>query len=42
ESEAKAKTKVRFEEILRNHAGQTDKKKLKKKKIHTQENIVVS
>lgn len=42
ESEAKAKTKVRFEEIFRHHAGLTDNKKSKKKKFHSQENIVVS
>ncbi|KFP20545.1 Jouberin, partial [Egretta garzetta] len=42
ESEAKAKTKVRFEEIFRRHAGLTDAKKSKKKKFHTQEDIVVS
>lgn len=42
ESEAKAKTKVRFEEIFRTHAGLTDRKKLKKKKFHSQENIAVS
>ncbi|NXI34604.1 AHI1 protein, partial [Galbula dea] len=41
ESEAKAKTKVRFEEIFRQHAGLADTKKLKKKKLHTQENIVL-
>lgn len=40
ESEAKAKTRVRFEEILKRHAGLTDTKKSKKKKF--QENIVVS
>ncbi|KFZ62503.1 Jouberin, partial [Podiceps cristatus] len=40
ESEAKAKTKVRFEEIFRHHAGLTDRKKSKKKNL--QENIVVS
>ncbi|KFO87913.1 Jouberin, partial [Buceros rhinoceros silvestris] len=40
ESEAKAKTRVRFEEILKRHAGLTDTKKSKKKKFH--ENIVVS
>ncbi|KFR07371.1 Jouberin, partial [Opisthocomus hoazin] len=42
ESEAKAKTKVRFEEIFRRHAGLTDTKKSKKKKFHSEENIVVS
>ncbi|XP_025975762.2 jouberin isoform X4 [Dromaius novaehollandiae] len=41
ESEAKAKTKVRFEEIFRSHAGLTDRKKSKKKKFHSQENIVL-
>ncbi|KYO19049.1 jouberin isoform C [Alligator mississippiensis] len=41
ESEAKAKTKVRFEEIFRTHAGLTDRKKLKKKKFHSQENIAL-
>ncbi|XP_067398368.1 LOW QUALITY PROTEIN: jouberin [Emydura macquarii macquarii] len=41
ESEAKAKTKVRFEEIFRSHSGLTDKKKLKKKKFHSHENIVL-
>ncbi|XP_064025371.1 jouberin isoform X2 [Pogoniulus pusillus] len=41
ESEAKAKTRVRFEEIFRHHAGLTDAKKPKKKKFHTQENIVL-
>ncbi|XP_061479908.1 jouberin isoform X2 [Rhineura floridana] len=41
ESEAKAKTKVRFEEIFRNHAGLTDKKKLKKKALDIPENIVL-
>ncbi|EOB05364.1 Jouberin, partial [Anas platyrhynchos] len=41
ESEAKAKTKVRFEEIFRRHAGLTENKK-SKKKFHSQENIVVS
>ncbi|XP_074436762.1 jouberin isoform X2 [Larus michahellis] len=41
ESEAKAKTKVRFEEIFRHHAGLTEKKKSKKKKFHSQENIVL-
>ncbi|XP_010131482.1 PREDICTED: jouberin [Buceros rhinoceros silvestris] len=39
ESEAKAKTRVRFEEILKRHAGLTDTKKSKKKKFH--ENIVL-
>lgn len=42
ESEAKAKTKVRFEEIFRRHAGLTDSKKSKKNKFHSQENIMVS
>ncbi|XP_061846769.1 jouberin isoform X1 [Colius striatus] len=41
ESEAKAKTKVRFEEIFRRHADLTDTKKSKKKKFHSQENIVL-
>ncbi|XP_077208099.1 jouberin [Paroedura picta] len=41
ESEAKAKTKVRFEEIFRSHVGLTDKKKSKKKTLSTQENIVL-
>ncbi|NXP79234.1 AHI1 protein, partial [Ramphastos sulfuratus] len=41
ESEAKAKTRVRFEEIFRHHAGLTDTKKSKKKKFHTQEDIVL-
>ncbi|KAM6279122.1 jouberin isoform 3-T3 [Porphyrio hochstetteri] len=41
ESEAKAKTKVRFEEIFRRHAGLTDTKKSKKKKFPSQENIVL-
>ncbi|NXN17765.1 AHI1 protein, partial [Indicator maculatus] len=41
ESEAKAKTRVRFEEIFRHHADLTDTKKSKKKKFHTQENIVL-
>ncbi|XP_035177491.1 jouberin isoform X3 [Oxyura jamaicensis] len=41
ESEAKAKTKVRFEEIFRRHAGLTDDKKSKEKKFHSQENIVL-
>ncbi|KFW63669.1 Jouberin, partial [Pygoscelis adeliae] len=40
ESEAKAKTKVRFEEIFRRHAVLTDTKKSKKKKFHSQEDIV--
>ncbi|NXL28805.1 AHI1 protein, partial [Glaucidium brasilianum] len=39
ESEAKAKTKVRFEEIFRRHAGLADTKKSKKKKF--QESIVL-
>lgn len=42
ESEAKAKTKVRFEEIFRRHAGLTDNKKSRTKKFHSQENIAVS
>lgn len=42
ESEAKAKTKVRFEEIFRRHAGLADTKKSKKKKFDFQESIVVS
>ncbi|KAK4825283.1 hypothetical protein QYF61_026084 [Mycteria americana] len=42
ESEAKAKTKVRFEEIFRRHAGLTDTKKSKKKKFHSEENIVIN
>lgn len=42
ESEAKAKTRVRFEEIFRNHPGLRDKKKLKKRTLSPQENIVVS
>ncbi|XP_071596949.1 jouberin [Heliangelus exortis] len=41
ESEAKAKTKVRFEEIFRSHAGLTDTKKSKKKKLTPQENIAL-
>ncbi|XP_070589669.1 jouberin isoform X2 [Erythrolamprus reginae] len=41
ESEAKAKTKVRFEEIFRNHAGLIEKKKIKKKQINIPENIVL-
>ncbi|XP_053144451.1 jouberin isoform X2 [Hemicordylus capensis] len=41
ESEAKAKTKVRFEEIFRNHPGLTDNKKVKKKTLSPQENIVL-
>ncbi|KAL8186549.1 UNVERIFIED_CONTAM: hypothetical protein K2H54_073924, partial [Gekko kuhli] len=41
ESEAKAKTKVRFEEIFRNHVGLADKKKSKKKTLSTQENIAL-
>ncbi|XP_026561321.1 jouberin isoform X1 [Pseudonaja textilis] len=39
ESEAKAKTKVRFEEIFRNHADLIEKKKIKKKQFP--ENIVL-
>ncbi|XP_015713922.1 jouberin isoform X2 [Coturnix japonica] len=41
ESEAKAKTKVRFEEIFRRHAGLTDENKSRKKKFPSQENIVL-
>ncbi|XP_039385175.1 jouberin isoform X3 [Mauremys reevesii] len=41
ESEAKAKTKVRFEEIFRSHSGLTEKKKSKKQKFHSHENIVL-
>ncbi|XP_053918487.1 jouberin isoform X2 [Cuculus canorus] len=41
ESEAKAKTKVRFEEIFRRHAELTDRNKSKKKNFHSQENIVL-
>ncbi|XP_013927708.1 PREDICTED: jouberin [Thamnophis sirtalis] len=41
ESEAKAKTKVRFEEIFRNHAGLIEKKKIKKKQLNFPENIVL-
>ncbi|NXK86550.1 AHI1 protein, partial [Formicarius rufipectus] len=41
ESEAKAKTKVRFEEIFRHHAGLADTKKSKKKKFDCQESIVL-
>uniref|UniRef100_A0A8B9MTG9 Jouberin n=1 Tax=Accipiter nisus TaxID=211598 RepID=A0A8B9MTG9_9AVES len=41
ESEAKAKTKVRFEEIFRRHAGLTDRKKSKRNKFHSQENIML-
>lgn len=41
ESEAKAKTKVRFEEIFRRHAGLADTEKPKKKKFDSQENIVL-
>ncbi|XP_068006101.1 jouberin isoform X3 [Melanerpes formicivorus] len=41
ESEAKAKTRVRFEEIFGHHAGLADTKKSKKKKFHTEENIVL-
>ncbi|XP_074846616.1 jouberin isoform X2 [Carettochelys insculpta] len=41
ESEAKAKTKVRFEEIFRSHSGVTDTKKLKKHKFQSHENIVL-
>ncbi|KAM9382172.1 jouberin [Phaethornis superciliosus] len=41
ESEARAKTKVRFEEIFRSHAGLTDTKKSKKKKFTPQENIAL-
>ncbi|NXH42286.1 AHI1 protein, partial [Dicaeum eximium] len=41
ESEAKAKTKVRFEEIFRRHAGLADTMKSKKKKFDSEENIVL-
>uniref|UniRef100_A0A8D2MRW1 Jouberin n=1 Tax=Zonotrichia albicollis TaxID=44394 RepID=A0A8D2MRW1_ZONAL len=41
ESEAKAKTKVRFEEIFRRHAGLADAKNPKKKKFDSQESIVL-
>ncbi|NXY15732.1 AHI1 protein, partial [Atrichornis clamosus] len=41
ESEAKAKTKVRFEEIFRRHAGLADTKKARKKKFDSPENIVL-
>ncbi|NXO34885.1 AHI1 protein, partial [Locustella ochotensis] len=41
ESEAKAKTKVRFEEIFRRHAGLADTKKSKNKKFDSQESIVL-
>ncbi|NWH30654.1 AHI1 protein, partial [Chloropsis hardwickii] len=41
ESEAKVKTKVRFEEIFRRHAGLADTKKSKKKKFDSQESIVL-
>nr|XP_021396327.1 jouberin isoform X2 [Lonchura striata domestica] len=41
ESEAKAKTKVRFEEIFRRHAGLADAKKSRKKKFDSQESIVL-
>ncbi|XP_025024057.1 jouberin isoform X2 [Python bivittatus] len=41
ESEAKAKTKVHFEEIFRNHAGLIEKKKIKKKQLSIPENIVL-
>ncbi|NXJ67908.1 AHI1 protein, partial [Rostratula benghalensis] len=41
ESEAKAKTKVRFEEIFRHHAGLTERNKSKKKKFQSQDNIVL-
>ncbi|XP_073193483.1 jouberin isoform X2 [Lepidochelys kempii] len=41
ESEAKAKTKVRFEEIFRSHSGLTEKKKSKKQKFHSHENIML-
>ncbi|XP_062980710.1 jouberin isoform X2 [Elgaria multicarinata webbii] len=41
ESEAKAKTKVRFEEIFRNHAGLVDKRELKKKRLSISENVVL-
>nr|XP_041571116.1 jouberin isoform X2 [Taeniopygia guttata] len=41
ESEAKAKTKVRFEEIFRRHAGLADAKKSRRKKFDSQESIVL-
>ncbi|XP_030345631.1 jouberin isoform X2 [Strigops habroptila] len=41
ESEAKAKTRACFEEIFRHHAGLADTKKSKKKKFHSEENIVL-
>ncbi|KAJ7341958.1 hypothetical protein JRQ81_008029 [Phrynocephalus forsythii] len=41
ESEAKAKTKVRFEEIFRSHAALTNKKKSKKKQSSIPESIVL-
>ncbi|NXO24624.1 AHI1 protein, partial [Cisticola juncidis] len=41
ESEAKAKTKVRFEEIFRRHAGLADTNKSKNKKFDSQESIVL-
>uniref|UniRef100_A0ABM5G4H6 Jouberin isoform X2 n=1 Tax=Pogona vitticeps TaxID=103695 RepID=A0ABM5G4H6_9SAUR len=41
ESEAKAKTKVRFEEIFRSHAALTNKNKSKKKQLSVPENIVL-
>ncbi|NXP43574.1 AHI1 protein, partial [Heliornis fulica] len=41
ESEAKAKTKVRFEEIFRQRVGLTDTNKSKKKKLPSHENIVL-
>ncbi|XP_048452702.1 jouberin-like [Rhincodon typus] len=41
ESEAKAKTKAQFEEVLKNYSGLTVGKKKSKKSIPTQENIVL-
>ncbi|XP_028907997.1 jouberin isoform X2 [Ornithorhynchus anatinus] len=41
ESEAKAKTKVRFEELFRSHAGLTTDKKKPKKKANSQEDIAL-
>ncbi|XP_061330997.1 jouberin isoform X1 [Pezoporus flaviventris] len=41
ESEAKAKTRACFEEIFRHHAGLADTKKSKKKKVQSEENIVL-
>ncbi|PNJ78690.1 AHI1 isoform 17 [Pongo abelii] len=43
ESEAKVKTKVRFEELLKTHSDlMREKKKLKKKLVKSEENISVS